>query len=72
MTLRASNHAEPFKGGAAAFAQVGWLGQSGRVYGLNEESDGDPADHERGGFQPIFVRIGCYEIDDAGVTRLED
>lgn len=35
------------------FRQVGWLGQTGRFYTLEE----DPSRTERGGFAPIYRQI---------------
>lgn len=36
------------------FRQIGWLGQSGKHYGLGA----DPSREERGGFMPIYIQIG--------------
>lgn len=36
------------------FRQVGWLGQTGRFYTLEE----DPSRTEGGGFSPIFIQRG--------------
>ena len=57
-----------FEGGSAAFAQVGWLGQTGAVYAL----DGRPGDGEGGGFTPLYIQVGQYVTDEAGRKRLED
>lgn len=36
------------------FRQVGWLGQSGKFYGLGA----DLSNSEKGGFQPMYIQIG--------------
>jgi len=36
------------------FRQVGWLGQTGAFYKLDE----DPSLTERGGFSPMYIQIG--------------
>lgn len=68
MTLRQSVHLEPFPGQDAAYAQVGWLGQTGGVYGLDEH----PSDSEPGGFTPLYIQIGRYVTDGDGRRYLED
>lgn len=50
-----SVQAERRSGDGATFAQVGWLGQTGAVYGLDDK----PGQSERGGFFPLYI-----EIDD--------
>lgn len=35
------------------FRQVGWLGQTGRMYPMGE----NPSETERGGFSPMYVQI---------------
>lgn len=39
------------------WAQVGWLGQSGTVYAL----DDDVAENEPGGFRELYVSIGAWK-----------
>lgn len=53
-----------------ALAQVGWLGHADRrVYGLDEH----PSATEPGGFSPIYIQIGVYELDaESGKYLLED
>lgn len=68
MTLQQPLRGEPFKGGDAAFAQIGWLGRSGRIYSLADH----PRDTEHGGHEPLFTRVGFYVTDESGRTRLED
>ncbi len=36
------------------FRQVGWQGQSGAFYSLDE----DPSRFERGSFSPLYIQIG--------------
>ena len=40
-----------------AFAQVGWLGGTGRVYGLHE----NPASTQKGSFTPLYIQVGHWE-----------
>ena len=44
--------------------QIGWLGHSRRVYGLDE----DPSRTENGGFTPLYIQTGTWE--DLGEGRL--
>jgi hypothetical protein len=66
--LSMSKQVKKFEGGTAVFAQVGWLGQTGQVYGLDDK----PADTERGGFTPLYIGVGEYVTDETGSKRLED
>ncbi len=38
------------------FRQVGWLGQTGTFYGLNQDGRYIKL-HEKGGFSPIYVQV---------------
>lgn len=40
--------------------QVGWLGQTGRVYSLDER----PQATERGGFKPLWIQAHSDDLDD--------
>lgn len=52
--LRMSVQGERRSGDGLTFGQVGWIGQTGTVYGL----DVDPGEHEPGGFAPLWLEIG--------------
>ena len=39
--------------------QVGWHGQTGALYGLNEK----PSNHEAGSFSPLYVMIDADRED---------
>jgi hypothetical protein len=60
---------QPFQGGQAIFAQVGWVGHAeGAVYGLNDAplQGGEP------GVTPLYIQVGTYVVDDDGNQRWED
>lgn len=66
--ISTSKHGPAFRASDAALAQVGWIGQTNRVYGLDEK----PADTEPGGFAPLYMKVGDYVSDGDGRVRLED
>lgn len=50
-------------------AQVGWIGQSGQVYALDDQ----PMDgREPGSFQPLYIQIGTWEDLGAGRFGIKD
>lgn len=67
MSIRASRQHPPvaLKG---LTAQVGWLGQTGRVYGLDEPID------EPGGFFPLYIEVENRRTDlrEDLLARLSD
>ena len=64
-TLRQSIHGNPLPhDDKHAMAQVGWIGQTGNVYGLDDQ----PYDsREPGGFSPLYIAVGMWtQIGDGG------
>jgi len=53
----------------AALAQVGWTGQTGAVYNID---DAPYDDREPGGFAPLYIQVGTWVEYDDGVWRIED
>lgn len=66
--IRMSNQAPAFQAEDAALAQIGWLGQTGQTYGLDDK----PGDTERGGFTPLYIQVGRYVTNEHGSKILED
>lgn len=66
--LSMSVHADAIQAEDAALAQVGWLGQTGHVYGLHEK----PGYTEKGGFTPLYIQVGHYVATEDGSKILED
>lgn len=66
--LDPSRHGPPMlectNSGGPVMNQIGWLGHSRRVYGLDE----DPSRTENGGFTPLYIQTGTWE--DLGEGRL--
>lgn len=46
-----------------ALVQVGWLGQTGQVYGYHE----DPRKTEGGGYSPLYIAVG--QFDEEGLIE---
>jgi hypothetical protein len=46
------------------FRQLGWLGQSGAFYSLDEK----PSEHERGGWAPLYLLAHADRTDEATHT----
>lgn len=54
---------------SVALAQVGWIGQSGGVYALNDQ----PMDgREPGSFQPLYISVGTWEDLGDGHYGIKD
>lgn len=52
-----------------ALAQVGWIGQSGGVYALDDQ----PMDaREPGSFQPLYIAVGAWEDLGDGHYGIKD
>jgi hypothetical protein len=53
----------------AVMAQVGWIGQSGYVYALDDQ----PRDaREPGGYSPLYIQIGVWENLGDGKYGIKD
>lgn len=67
--LRESVHGTAFEGGNMALAQVGWIGQTGEVYALNDP----PMDsREPGSHSPLYIQVGVYRRDEETGRRYLD
>ena len=70
--LRSNNHATPSRHESqAAMAQVGWLGFSGNVYPWGTTLD-EIHEHEKGGYEALYIQIGEWEQDDKGNWHVEE
>lgn len=68
--LRLHVHAEALRhDDPRAFAQVGWICQTGAVYALD---DAPGRDREPGSFQPLYIAVGVWEDLGDGKYRIKD